>query len=266
MLRKLYDAGLQEVDWILMKEWYSDMTSQVQLGGELSRPFQEQQGVRQGGIWSPKAYMAFINPILKTFEENAIGYRIGSIHVATPTCADDELLLSNDKYELSTLTEVQASYANQERCMLSDQKIIVFNQKKEEKEGCMDLCTLNGKVIETVDTYTHIGVIRHSKSSTNLSLAVDEAIQTARKTTYSLMGRISRDKWNQANNQFAIMGDIRETKTSLCTGMPDVEKAGLPETCPVSKEGTQSHHASPRKSSKLWNLYTVRATPHRSRY
>ena len=57
-----------------------------------------------------------------------------------------------------------ASYANQERYMLSDQKskIVVLNQKKEEKEVCMDMCTLNGKVIETVDTYTHIGVIRHS--------------------------------------------------------------------------------------------------------
>ena len=62
----------------------------------------------------------------------------------------------------------------------------------------MDMCTLNGKVIGTVDTYTHIGVIMHSKSSTNLSLAVDETMQTARKTTYSLMGRIS---WDNGINQ-----------------------------------------------------------------
>ena len=88
--------------------------------------------MRQGGIWSPTAYKTFINPILKLFEEKAMGYRIGSIHVATPTCADDELLLTKDKYELSTLTSVQASYANQERYTLSDQKskIVPFNQKK----------------------------------------------------------------------------------------------------------------------------------------
>ena len=190
MLRKLYEAGLQGVDWVLMKDWYSNMTSQVKWEGELSRPFAEQQGVRQGGIWSPTAYKAFINPILKIFEENALGLRIGSIHVATPTCADDELLLSKDKYELSALTEVQASYANQERYLLSEQKskIIVFNKKKGEKEDHLDMCTLNGKVIETVDTYTHIGVTRHSKSSTNLDIAIEEAIQTARKTAYSLMG------------------------------------------------------------------------------
>ena len=132
MLRKLYEAGLKGVDWILMKEWYSNQTSQVKWEGELSKPFEEQQGVRQGGIWSPTAYKTFINPILKLFEEKAMGYRIGSIHVATPTCADDELLLTKDKYELSTLTAVQASYANQERYTLSDQKskIILFNKKR----------------------------------------------------------------------------------------------------------------------------------------
>ena len=75
-----------------MKEWYSNMTSQVKWEGELSKPFEEQQGVRHGGggIWSPTAYKAFINPMLKIFEEKAMGYKIGSVHVATPTCADDE--------------------------------------------------------------------------------------------------------------------------------------------------------------------------------
>ena len=190
MLRKLYEAGLNGVDWILMKEWYSNMTSQVKWEGQLSKPFEEQQGVRQGGIWSPTAYKAFIDPILKIFEEKAMGYRIGSIHVATPTCADDELLLSKDKYELATLTEVQAAYANQERYVLSSQKskIVIFNRKKGDKEECLDMCTLNGKMVETVDTYTHIGVVRHGKPSTNLSLAIEEAIKTARKTAYSLMG------------------------------------------------------------------------------
>ena len=52
----------------------------------------------------------------------------------------------------------------------------------------MDMCRLNGKAIETVDSYTHIGVTRHNNQSTNLTIVVDEAIQTARKTAYSLMG------------------------------------------------------------------------------
>ena len=43
MLRKLYEAGLKGVDWILMKEWYSNLTSQVKWEGELSKPFEEQQ-------------------------------------------------------------------------------------------------------------------------------------------------------------------------------------------------------------------------------
>ena len=106
----------------------------------------------------------------------------------------NELLLSKDKYELSTLAEVQASCSNQERYVLSNQKskIVTFNQKKGDKEECLDVCKLNGEVVETVESYTctHIGVIRHSKPSTNLCLEIEEAIKTARKTAYSLMGRV----------------------------------------------------------------------------
>ena len=75
--------------------------------------------------------------------------------------------------------------------MLSSQKskIVIFNPpKKGDKEECLDMCTLNGKMVETVDTYTHIGVVRPGKQSPNLSLAIEEAIKTARKTAYSLMG------------------------------------------------------------------------------
>ena len=50
----------------------------------------------------------------------------------------------------------------------------------------MDMCKLNDRVIETVDSYTHIGVLRHKNLSTNLALAIEEAFQTARKTGIDL--------------------------------------------------------------------------------
>lgn len=66
MLRKLYDAGLKGIDWILIKDWYTDMTLQVKWEGKLSGQFVEQQGVRQGGIWSLDNYKAPINPNSKS--------------------------------------------------------------------------------------------------------------------------------------------------------------------------------------------------------
>ena len=46
---------------------------------------------------------------------------------------------------------------------------------------------MNGKVIENVDTYKHLGLIRNSKSNDNAEL-ITERIQLARKTAYFLIG------------------------------------------------------------------------------
>ena len=51
-----------------MKDWYSNMESMVKWERSLSKSFQEFQGVRQGGIWSPTAYKMFINPALDLFD------------------------------------------------------------------------------------------------------------------------------------------------------------------------------------------------------
>jgi hypothetical protein len=47
--------------------------------------YNEKQGVRQGGVWSPTAYKVFINSLLKIYEENKIGCHIGSIFCGVPT-------------------------------------------------------------------------------------------------------------------------------------------------------------------------------------
>ena len=131
MLRKLYLCGLQGKDWLLMKEWYTNMESMVKWEGSLSKSFQEFQGVRQGGIWSPTAYKMFINPALDLFEKHQLGFKIGTIPMGSPTCADDELLLSKQNFELKSMLKIQENYSNKERYMLSDQKskVMTFNLK-----------------------------------------------------------------------------------------------------------------------------------------
>ena len=55
MLRKLYNLGLPSAHWNILKDSYAEMSSVVNWKGELSKPFLERQGVRQGGIISPSA-------------------------------------------------------------------------------------------------------------------------------------------------------------------------------------------------------------------
>ena len=72
MLRKLYNLGLPPACWNILKDSYAEMSSVVNWEGELSKPFLERQGVRQGGI-SLSAYKMFLNPLLNLYSANSLG-------------------------------------------------------------------------------------------------------------------------------------------------------------------------------------------------
>jgi hypothetical protein len=95
----------------LFKEWYQNLTTKVKWEGQISRGFEEKQGVRQGGVWSPTAYKVFINSLLKIYEENKIGCHIGSIFCGVPTVADDVTLIANDPHDLQTMLSIQMDHA-----------------------------------------------------------------------------------------------------------------------------------------------------------
>ena len=50
VLIKLYNAGIQGYKWNFLNEWYKGLESFVKWEGELSEPFKERQGVRQGDM------------------------------------------------------------------------------------------------------------------------------------------------------------------------------------------------------------------------
>ena len=185
LLRKLHVAGVTNWDWIILDEWYKGLSSKVKWDGELSRCFREEQGVRQGGILSPLLYKVFINPLLKSFEDENLGYKIGSIHVGSPACADDVLLMSKSLTELQIMLLVQEHYANNERYFISESKskVMMLNHNRQLEKNSEQLL-LHNKPIEQVDEYTHIGIQRNALKST----VVSERIKLARRTSYALMG------------------------------------------------------------------------------
>ena len=111
-LRKLYNLGLPSGCWNILKDSYAEMSSVVNWEGELSKPFLERQGVRQGGIISPSAYKMFLNPLLNLYSANSLGLQIGSIFLGPPASANDLLLLARTAIELQEVICVQEFYAN----------------------------------------------------------------------------------------------------------------------------------------------------------
>ena len=191
MLRKLYNLGLPSACWNILKDSYAEMSSAVNWEEELSKPFLERQGVRQGGIISPSAYKMFLNPLLNLYSANSLGLQIGSIFLGSPACAVDLLFLARTAIELQEMICVREFYANDEHYNISDTKTKVFianSVSSIEKWNENGTFTLNGKDVEVVDECVHLGIHRDSKSRSGHTKTVDECIPSARRCAYSLMG------------------------------------------------------------------------------
>lgn len=184
MMRRLFYTGIDGNDWTVINNMYQNLNSKVKWDGIVSRSFMEQQGVRQGGILSPELYKVFINPLLNHYRENGIGFKIGSIHIGSPTCADDIVLLSKSHQELQIMLSAQEHFAKEERYIISEAKTkaMIFNKKS--TPDINEILFLHEKSVEKVTSYTHIGIERKPCSQE----IVENRIKTARRTSYALMG------------------------------------------------------------------------------
>ena len=167
LLKEMNKFGLHNNNWLFFQNWYENATSKIKWHGEISRSIDEKQGVRQGGIWSPTAYKIFVDSLLKSFEQNQLGACIGTVFCGIPTVADDVTLITTSPYtyELQSMLDVQADYANKQRYLLSEQKssILVFNDKSESS----NVWTINDKPVTVSKSATHLGIIRSSSSTSN---------------------------------------------------------------------------------------------------
>ena len=68
--------------------------SQVLNDGRLSKPFNIEQGTRQGSICALYYYTVYINDLLKDLSASTYGLHIGEVPLSAPTQADDIILLS----------------------------------------------------------------------------------------------------------------------------------------------------------------------------
>ena len=126
MRRKLYNLGVDPACWNILRDSYAKISSVVSWGGGCSKPFVEQQCVRQRGIISPSAYKVFLNPLLNLYSANRLGLRIGSVFLGSPACADDLLFLARPAVELQEKICVQGFYASGEHYDISDTQTKVF--------------------------------------------------------------------------------------------------------------------------------------------
>jgi hypothetical protein len=72
MLRRVYQAGIDDKHWVLIKSLHENAVSSAKWADQRSEPFEVNQGVRQGGILSTDLYKLYINPLQKRLEATNI--------------------------------------------------------------------------------------------------------------------------------------------------------------------------------------------------
>ena len=184
-MRKLYNTGIEPKEWMLINSLHQDSVTAVKWRNKLSSTYSNQQGVRQRGVLSADLFKLYNNAQLHRIQETGKGARIGSIELQAPACADDVNVLSNDLDSLQFLINVCKDYSDMDGYVLRDQKSVVLKMNSIRNNPENEVWKLGSKEMP-VDSTTHMEIL-HTSSNQELS-AVENNIQKAQRTAYSLMG------------------------------------------------------------------------------
>ena len=165
------------------------MTSQVKWEHDISEPFTEGQGVRQGGISLTELFKFRGNRLLTNIEDSNLGFHIGPTSVAAPACADDIILLSRSSTDLQTMLDIAAHDATQKIYHFSASKTttMVLNSRHPiDAWRAGKWWKLRDSNLSASMQEKHLGLIRDPSCKANLTIS--ENIQKVRRSCYALMG------------------------------------------------------------------------------
>ena len=189
MLRRVFLAGIDNRHWTLIKSLHENAKSSVKWDGNISEPFNVNQGVRQGGILSTDLYKLYINPLLDRLEASGLGLKIGNISVSNTACADDiALIISEIPVEAQTLVNMATDFAFMEGYQLQPTKSVAINvsSKKNQTYNSKSPLQMGSNNMPFVDNTVHLGIIRTTSLNGNTTTNVDENIKKARRSAYGL--------------------------------------------------------------------------------
>ena len=185
MLNSVHDHHIRGDIWMLLNDSYAGITSTLKWNNELSRKFQEGQGMRQGAKGSPNMFTTKGNKFLNRLEESRKGMHIGSTYIGDPTCADDIALLAQSAQDLQIMALLAWEESKMERFLYSTTKTkyMIFDPRPKQNINEIEM---GDKVINKSKMETHVGIVR--TEDTKSETTIHERIKAGRRTWYSLMG------------------------------------------------------------------------------
>ena len=181
MLNAIHEQGIRGNLWHTYNSMYTNIKSVVKWEDEVSKPFNETQGIRQGGSSSSDIYKAGKNKLLGQLTLASTNH-IGHIHTGAVMVADDLALTSYQPYEMQTGLNIAQLDASKERYKFNcdKTKTITINSKHE------PLLYLNEKELGTSKCEPHLGIYRNTLGTN--SDTINNRISSARRAIMSLLG------------------------------------------------------------------------------
>ena len=131
-------------------------------------------------------YKRFNNGLLHSLTEINIGPNIGTTNITSPTCADDLALLEQSLTNMQTLTSTVYHHTSKDRFTINPSKseVITFNRRNKKLTPNETTIYMGNEEIPIKDQVKHLGIERNKDNTPD----TENRIQTARKTSYALMG------------------------------------------------------------------------------
>ncbi|CAC5408091.1 unnamed protein product [Mytilus coruscus] len=153
------------------------MTLQVKWGDQTTQHVNI-QGIRQGAKLSTLLYKRYNNTILNAITGSHLGAMLGTICVASPTCADDIALLGEPQ-DIQAMLNIIKFHTKRDMVKINPEVLCTSKGKNYQQKNY----TLCEKQINRVDKLKHLGITRNNKSKVNT-----DRLKTGRQTMYALLG------------------------------------------------------------------------------
>ena len=146
--------------------WYSTQSLTVRWGNTYSNNFLVSNGVKQGGILSPRLFNihVYMNDMSVLLNDSNIGGKIGGILVNHLSYADDICLISLSSRGMSQLLEICSNFAITHSLTYNTKKSMCMCFTPKSINFVKPSFMLNNNVIPYVENCKYLGIVIHLQS------------------------------------------------------------------------------------------------------